>query len=439
MGKAVFHRDQKIERAMLSAHAETLAVLPGTPAASEPACRLCGAREYRGLIDLGCLPLSNRTIAAGAVDDPVYPLRVRICDSCKLVQVPDVAPPETVANPEPYLSSRSAVRVEKARRYMEAMRKRLRLDSHSLVIEIGSNDGYLLRHFQAAGIPVLGIEPAMNAAAVAADLGIRTEILSFNTGTAMEIAVRHGRADLVVVNNVLPGVADLFDFAAGFASILRPNGVVSLKVPHLLSLVQRMQFDAFRHDSYAYLSLQVLERVLRSVGLRIFDAERVSDHGGSLRVQACHAVGRHPDKPGLKTVRLAEAFAALDRRDFYTGFNDRAAAARQEIREFLHTRREAGRRVAAFGAAARGCTMLNACGITPEDVACVADPDPAKHGRYLPGSRIPIVSVGALLEEPPNDILVLPWTNATEVAAPLHSLRQRGTQFWTAVPRITRV
>jgi 2-polyprenyl-3-methyl-5-hydroxy-6-metoxy-1,4-benzoquinol methylase len=424
---------------MLTAHATAPAARSRLPVATEPACRLCGSRLHRSLIDLGCQPLANRTIAAGAPDGPSYSLHARICDDCKLVQLSDVAPAAILAAETPSLSSKSPARLMQARRYADIACKRLKLDGNALVIEIGSNDGYLLRHFHAAGIPVLGIECAPIAAAAATELGIRTETGFFAAESAMEIAVRHGRADLVVANNVLQQVPDLFDFAAGFASILRPNGVLMLQVPHLLSLLQRVQFDAFRHDTYAYLSLQVLERILRSVGLRIFDAERIPDHGGSLRVQACHAVSAIATKPGLKSVRMAEAFAELERPDLFTGFSAVVAAACREIRDFLHIRRTAGRRVAAYGAATRGCSMLNACGVTTAEIACVADPDPAMHGRFLPGSRIPIVSLDVLLTEPPDDILVLPWTNAAEVAAPLHPLRQRGTSLWTAIPRITRL
>ena len=409
------------------------------PVQTDPGCRLCGAKLHRSLLNLGNMPLANRTVAPGAPDQPVYPLHARICDNCKLVQVSDVAPPEAIAAPRAYLSSTSAVRVQQAERYATSMRKKLGLTSNSLVIEIGSNDGYLLQHFHLARIPVLGIEPARNAAMAATAQGIATELGLFNTGTAMEIAVRRGRADLLVAKNVASQVPDLFDFAAGCACLLRPNGVMSLQVPHLLSLIQKVQFDAFRHDSYVYLSLQVLERVLRSVGLRVFDAEREPDHGGSLRIHACHVISPNPARPGLKAVRMAEAFAEHERRDLYAGFSDRVAAACEDIRGFLQNKRAAGRHVAAFGAAARGSTLLNACRITPDLISCVADLDPAKHGRSLPGSRISIVPLDVLLRDPPTDILVLPWTNAPEVVGPLQPLRQRGTQLWTPVPHMARV
>lgn len=429
---------QPMWRAMLTTLAEPVPDRLLAAAEIAPPCRLCGARLNRSLVDLGCLPLANRTLAPDE-PDAVYPLHARICDDCMLVQVADVAPRGVVAAPAPCLSSWSSERVEKAKRFAALMRQRLGLDGGSLVIEIGSNDGYLLRHFLAAGVPVLGIEPSVDAAAVAAGQGVPTEVEFFSAGTAMDIAVRHGRADLVVASDVVGYVPDLYDFAAGFAGILRPTGVLMLQVPHLLALVQRLQFDAFRHDVYTYLSLQVLERVLRSVGLRVFDAERLPDHGGSLRVHACHAVSSHGARPGLKAVRHAESVAQLDRRDFYSGFAERVAVARAEIADFVRVRQEAGRRVAAYGAAARGAALLNCCGIGVEQVCCVADPDVGLHGRVLPGSRVPVVSVQALLDDPPDDLVILPWPQVGAVVAGLAELRARGTQFWVVMPRIGRV
>jgi hypothetical protein len=413
-----------------------------TPIAPRLACRLCGAGLQRKVIDLGYTALANRTLAAedASQADETYPLRARVCDTCLLVQLEDVVPADQIGcNSHAFLTSRSALRLDHARRFATTMRQRLGLGADSLVIEIASNDGYLLRHFQEAGIAVLGIEPAANAASAAQSLGIPTEVGFFTAETAMEIAVRHGRADLVVADNVLPQVPDLFDFAAGFAGILRPKGVLAFQFPHILSLLQKTQFDAFRHDRYSYLSLFVLERVLRSVGLRVFDVERLPDHGGSLRVYACHARGPRAARPSLKAVRNAESSAGLDRPESYETFAPKVEASRDEVREFLRLRRASGRRVAAFGAAARGNTLLNCCGVTAEQITCVADPDPAKHGRLLPGSRIPIVPPALLTDVRPDDLIILPWTNAPEIAASLLPLRQRGTHFWTAIPSIRRV
>jgi SAM-dependent methyltransferase len=428
---------------MLSTHTVPSVVRPWTPLA-EPACRLCGARLHRTLLDLGEVPLANRCIAPDATDDARYRLHAWICDSCTLVQVETVAPPETLATATPDLASRFSTGRNQARRHAETMRRRLRLDADSLVIEVGSNDGTHLQHFRAAGIRVLGIEAAPAAAAAAAAAGIPTEIGRFDTDMAMAIAVRHGCADLVIANNVLPHAPDLFDFAAGLGCILRPNGVLTLIVPHLLALLQKVQFDAFRHDSYTYLSLRVVEHVLRSIGLRVFDAERLPDHGGSLLVQACHAVGPHATRPGLKAVRLAEGYGdqgrvSHDSRDLYAGFGERVAAAQDDIRDFLQTRCSAGRRVVAYGAETSGTMLLNCCSITETEIACVADPDPARDGRVLPGCRIPIVTPNSLLDDPPDDILILPWPRAAEIALKLLPLRQAGTQLWTPIPRIARV
>ena len=407
------------------------------PALTDTACRLCGARLHHSLIDFGSLPLAHRTIPAGSTDDQPYPLHARICDNCSLVQVEDVAEPDTIAAPEP---SDFAIGGNEARRCFESVRKRLRLDAGSLVIEVGCNDTSLLRQFQVAGIRVLAIGPPAGAAGVAAcRTGIPSEISDFGAETAMQIAVRHGCADLVIANDVLPHARDLFDLAAGLACILRPNGVLTLRTPHLLSLLQKGQFDAFRHDSYSYLSLRVLEHVLRSVGLRVFDAERLADDGGSLRVQACHLVGPHAARPGLKAVRLAEGSGDVSRQDLYAGFSTRVAAVRDDIRDFLGTRRTAGRRVAGYGATARGAMLLNCCGITKAEIAVIADPDPAKHGRLLPGSRIPIVPLEALMADPPDDVVILPWPSVAEILLQLMPLRQLGTQVWTPMPRIARV
>lgn len=423
---------------MLSTQVATPAARPSAPALTEPSCRLCGARLHHTLIDFGSLPLAHRTIPTGSIDDQRYRLHARICDNCGLAQVDDVAEPETMAVPEPCLSSDFDIGGNEARRCFESMRKRLRLDAGSLVIEVGCHDGSFLRQFQAVGIRVLGIEsPATGAAVTGTD--IPTELSPFNAETAMQIAVRYGCADLVIANDVLPQARDLFDLAAGLACILRPNGVLALRMPHLLSVLQKGQFDAFRHDCYTYLSLRVLEHVLRSVGLRVFDAERLPDHGGSLRVQACHVIAPHAARPGLKAVRLAEGSGDVSRQDLYTGFSGRVAAARHDIRDFLETRRIAGRRVAGYGAAVRGAMLLNCCGITKAQIAAIADPDPAKHGHLLPGSRIPIVPLDALMDNPPDDVVILPWPSVTEILLKLMPLRQLGTQFWIPIPRIARV
>jgi hypothetical protein len=409
---------------------------------TQPTCRLCGNTLTRSFVDLGRTPLANAFVTAeqaAAGVDRAYPLHARVCDGCLLVQVEEVVPADTIFSDYPYFSSFSSTWVEHARRYASAMIERFALNANSLAMEIASNDGYLLRHFLAAGIPVLGIEPAANVAAAARAIGIPTEEAFFGVETAMRIISQHGRADLMVANNVLAHVPDLFGFAAGFPSALRPNGVATFEFPHLLNLIESVQFDTIYHEHYSYLSLLVVERVFRSVGLRIFDVERLPTHGGSLRVFACHSGAPFAVRPSVATIRSLEAAAGLDRAERYDGFAVRVGDVQRGFRRFLAERKQGGRRVAAYGAAAKGNTFLNSCGIQNSDIVCVADRNPAKQGRLLPGSHVPIVAPEALLASPPDDLLILPWNLAAEIAADLAPLRQAGTSFWIACPSMQRV
>lgn len=407
-----------------------------------PACRLCGAKMPRTLIDLGRTPLANAYLTADQVlrtREPNYPLRVRVCDSCLLVQVEETVPAESIFTDYAYFSSYSSSWVDHARRYAATMIERYALGAESMVMEVASNDGYLLRHFHEKGIPVLGIEPAENVAEAARAIGIPTEAVFFGTDTAMEIAATHGSADLIAANNVLAHVPDIFGFVAGFVAVLKPNGVVTFEFPHLLNLIEQVQFDTIYHEHYSYLSLLVVERVLRSTGLRAFDVERLPTHGGSLRVHACQAGGPYSARPGLRAVRQAEKKAGLDKSACYDAFAGRVAAVQQEFRSFVAERKASGRCVAAYGAAAKGNTFLNSCGMTDRDIAWVADRNPVKQGKLLPGSHIPIVPPEAMQRSPPDDLIILPWNLAAEVTAQLSSLRQAGTQFWTACPQMRRM
>lgn len=407
-----------------------------------PACRLCGARLHRSLVDLGATPLATCYLtqdAAARGEDRAYPLHARVCDSCLLVQVEEVVPAEQLFADNAPFASYSAACVERSRRYAGAMIERFGLTQESLVIEVASNDGYLLQHFRAAGIPVLGIEPATNVAAAARERGIPTEGTFLNAETAMHLAAQHGRADLVVANDVLTHVPDLFGFAAGFIAILRPRGVVSFEFPHLLSLIEQVQFDAIRHEHFSYLSLLVVEHVLRSVGLRVFDVERLITHGGSLRVFACHVSCPYPQYPSVKSVRGRETAAGLDRPESYDSFAPKVARALRAFRGFIAAQHEAGRRTAAFGAAAQSNTFLNYCGITSSDILCVADSDPTRQGRLMPGSRVPIVPPETLRAANPDDVVILPWAQDPEITAQLHAWRNDGICFWSACPDLRQV
>jgi C-methyltransferase C-terminal domain/Putative zinc binding domain/Methyltransferase domain len=390
--------------------------LPLRPALlANPTCRLCGARLHRTVLDLGRMALASGTRAPGDRDTP-HPLHIRVCDSCLLVQVQD----PVAAKPHAALPPTGAAQ-DQARRLSQALCHRMGLGVTSLVVEIGCRGPRLAPFFAQAGIPVV------------------TETAAFNAASAMDLAVRAGRADVVLANDVLPLVPDLFDFAAGFTALLRPKGILVLQVPHLLPVVQKVQFDVFRHDRPSYLSLCVIEQLLRSVGLRVFDAERLPDHGGSLRVYACHPRAPHATRPALKAIRHAETGAGLDHADSYAGYARRVEAAVDDVRDFLANRRAAGRRVAALGLATRGTALLNAGGITAAEIAWVADPAGRTTRAVLPGCGIQVVGPEALLEDRPSDLLILPWTRAPDLAAGLLPLRQKGTQFWVMIPAIRRV
>lgn len=402
-------------------------------------CRLCGAELRHSLVDLGCTPLANALVTpeqAAAGPDRTWPLHVRVCGACLLVQVDTVVPPEAIFHDYPYFSSVSSSWVAHAARCAEAMIARFGLDARSLVLEIASNDGYLLQHFAVRGIQVRGVEPADNVAAVANARGIPTEIAFFSKALARRLALR---ADLMVANNVLAHVPDLAGFIAGIAHALAPEGVALFEFPHLLRLLDGVQFDTIYHEHYSYLSLLVVERVLAQAGLRAFDVTELATHGGSLRVLACHVAAHHLEQPGLAVMRAQERAANLHNLEGYVGFAARVAEVQRGLTDFLAAQRRAGRRVAAYGAAAKGCTLLNTSGVTARDITCVADRSPAKQGRLLPGCHVPIVAPEALLQAPPDELLILPWNIAEEIAHEMHALRRAGTRFRIAVPALRSV
>jgi hypothetical protein len=387
-----------------------LAPAPHRHADARPDCRLCGAPLQRSLLDLGTVPMTHRSLAPEE-PDALHTLDVRLCDHCGLAQT-RVIPGEAATD------HAFAEPVARPGRYADMLRSRFHPGANSLAIDIGGAENPLLPPLQAAGIKVHRIDAA-----------------AFNTATAMQIAVQHGCADIVLAHGVLPHAADMFECAAALACVLRPNGVISLQFPHLLSLIERLRFDAFHPGIRTWLSLPVTERLLRSVGLRVFDAERIPDDGGCLRLHVCHAHSPRPARPGLKAVRLAEAKQPA----LAANFAARAALARDDIRAFLRDRRDAGRRVGAYGATARSAMLLNACGITREETRYVAEPDTMQHGRLMPGSRIPIVSPDIVAANPPDDLVILPWPHAADIAERLPAWRQSGAQLWTLLPRIARV
>ncbi len=402
-----------------------------------PACQACGAPLTRTLVDLGLSPLANSFVPPGAREpDPAYPLHARVCDRCLLVQVDTVVAPEHIFRDYAYFSSYSESWLEHCRRYARMAIERFALSAASKVVEVASNDGYLLTNFIAAGIPCLGVEPAANVAEVARAKGVPTEVAFFGVETAQRLAAAGHAADLIAAKNVLAHVPDINDFVGGVRVLLKPDGVFTVEFPHLLNLIREVQFDTIYHEHFTYLSLLALERIFVRHGLRVFDIERLPTHGGSLRVFVCHAASARTEQPGVAAVRNSEKDARLDVPGGYEGFAERVEQVRNGLFAFLDAARSSGRRIAAYGAAAKGNTLLNYCGIGADRIAFVADKSPAKQGRLLPGSRIPVCGPETIFAQRPDYVLILPWNLREEIADQLAPIRAWGGQFVTAIPDV---
>jgi SAM-dependent methyltransferase len=409
---------------------------------SLPLCRFCRAPLSRTFLDLGEQPLANSYLTAeqlAAGNEPVFPLHTRVCDACFLVQADHDVPAEAIFDAEyAYFSSFSPGWVEHARRYAEAMTERFGLGPESLVVEVASNDGYLLQHFLAKDIPVLGIEPTANTAEAARAKGIRTDVVFFDGETGRAMAARGDRADLMAANNVLAHVPDLNAFVAGFPQVLKPDGVLTFEFPHLLNLIEKVQFDTIYHEHYSYLSLLAVEQVLAAQGLRVFDVEQLPTHGGSLRLFCCHQAAGHEETQALRDLRAAEAAAGLNRAETYDGFTARVEAVRDSFLAFVAEARDDGKAIAAYGAAAKGNTFLNYCGVTSADIVCAFDANPAKQDRYLPGSHVPIFAPAKVADIRPDYVLILPWNLKDEITRQLAYIAEWGGRFVIASPE-TRV
>lgn len=403
-----------------------------------PLCRFCRTPLTHTFLDLGRQPLANSYLTAeqlAAGTEAAYPLHVRVCHNCFLVQADDAVPADAIFDDAyAYFSSYSTTWVEHARRYAAAMTERFGLGPESLVVEVASNDGYLLQHFVAMDIPVLGVEPTANTAEAAIARGVPTEVMFFGKAAGQALAARGQRADLMAANNVLAHVPAIGDFVAGFRELLKDEGVLTFEFPHLLNLIEKVQFDTIYHEHFSYLSLLAVEQVLRANGLRPFDVERLSTHGGSLRLFCAHAGSGHEETEALRSLRTEEHAAGLGRIEAYAGFAPRVAAVRDSFRGFLAAEKAAGRRLAAYGAAAKGNTFLNYCGATTDDIVAVFDASPAKQGRFLPGSHLPVLGPEAVRDVRPDDLLILPWNLKDEIVGQMAFIREWGGRFVTASP-----
>jgi len=409
-------------------------------AAKRKTCRSCGGSRLDTIFaDLGLQPLANSYLRDldAAANECAFPLRAVVCADCFLVQVDTDVPREQLFFDYAYFSSYSESWLRHAKAYSDTAIARFDLKASSFVIEVASNDGYLLQNFVAAGIPCLGIEPSSTVAFAAKSKGIPTEIAFLDSSTAGTVLAKYAQADLVIANNVWAHVPDLNSFTAAIARLLRPGGTLTIEVQHLLPLMQRSEFDTIYHEHYSYFSLLAAERLLARHALKVYQVEELSTHGGSLRYYIVHSertdVGEHES---LLAMRAAEATARLGELDTYQAFAAQMAPCRDALRRFLAEAKLQQKRVAAYGAAAKGNTFLNCCGIGRDDIALVADRNVHKQGRLLPGSHIPILPPTSLLELRPDYVLILAWNLKDEIMQQLAALRRSGTQFVTAIPSL---
>ncbi len=393
-------------------------------------------------LDLGFAPPSNAYLTEERLARPetYFPLRLKVCEECWLVQTEDYAQADELFDPEyAYFSSVSQGWLDHAARYTAAMTERLGLDRQSFVIEVAANDGYLLRNFVEAGIPCLGIEPTASTAAAAEAIGVPVLQQFFGASLGASLTANGKAADLIAGNNVYAHVPDINDFTAGLKNALKPGGTITLEFPHLMRLLAETQFDTVYHEHFSYLSLHTVALIFAAHGLRVFDVEELPTHGGSLRIFGCHADDARPTTAAVDALVAEEGRQGLRSAAVYEDFQQRADAVKNQLLQFLIEQRDVGRRVVAYGAAAKGNTLLNYAGVKPDLVSFVCDAAPSKQGKYMPGSHIPIETPEALAREKPEVVLILPWNIASEVARQHDYIADWGGEFVVAVPTIKKV
>lgn len=403
-------------------------------------CRHCNQPLEHVFLDLGFAPPSNAYLSKAELIKPerYYPLKLFVCEYCWLVQTEDYAQAdELFSNDYAYFSSVSNSWLEHAARYAEMITKRLGLDSNSHVIEVASNDGYLLQNFVNANIPCLGIEPTASTAAAAEKLGIPVYREFFGQSLAQRLVAEGKKADLILGNNVFAHVPDINDFTAGLKTALKPGGTITLEFPHLMRLLDQTQFDTVYHEHFSYLSLYSVSQIFAHAGLRVCDVEELPTHGGSLRVYGCHAEDGRVTAEAVPALQAEEVRRGMRSLQTYQAFQLRADRVKDDLLLFLIEQKQAGKRVAAYGAAAKGCTLLNYAGVKTDLLPYVCDAAPSKQGKYLPGTHIPVEHPDVLRERKPDIVLILPWNIQTEVMQQMAHVREWGGKFAVAVPSIT--
>ncbi len=420
---------------------DTLTLSTPLPAAvTDYRCRFCDTPIEHVLVDLGMSPLCESYLAADQLNqmEPFYPLRVYVCEDCFLVQLEEYVSREHIFTEYAYFSSYADSWLEHARRYTEQMIERFGFDAESHVVELASNDGYLLQYFVERGVPVLGIEPAANVAQVAIDKGIPTRIDFFGDALARELLRTSSPADLIIGNNVLAQVPDVNDFVAGIKTLLAPEGVVTIEFPHLMRLMDENQFDTIYHEHFSYFSFVTAEQIFATHGLTLFDVEELPTHGGSLRIYARHdAAETHPVTDRVESLRareIAEGFTDLTR---YTAFAEQVKETKRTLLDFLIRTKRAGHTIAGYGAPGKGNTLLNYCGIRTDFLDYTVDRNPYKQGKFLPGTHIPIYAPGRIRETQPDYVFILPWNFKDEIVDQLAYIREWGGQFVVPIPEVT--
>ncbi len=403
-------------------------------------CRHCKRPLSETFLDLGFAPPSNAYLTKSDLSKPekYFPLKIMVCENCWLVQTEDYAKADELFKADyAYFSSTSSSWLAHAARYTEQLTKVLGLNSNSLVIEVASNDGYLLKNFKASGIPCLGIEPTASTAAAAEKLGIPVLREFFGEQLGKRLAAESKQADLIVGNNVYAHVPDINDFTIGLKAALKPDGTITLEFPHLMKLIEDNQFDTVYHEHFSYLSLFTAERIFKAADLRIFDVEQLSTHGGSLRIYGCHVEDARPTTKAVVKLLLEEAHCGLQTLKPYQGFQVLANKVKDDLLRFLIDQKQLGKKVMAYGAAAKGNTLLNYAGVKNDLLPFICDASIAKQGKYMPGSHIPILPLSALTSKFWDYILILPWNISEEVVDQNLALTSQGTQFVVAVPKLS--
>lgn len=403
-------------------------------------CRFCKTELTHVFVDLINSPASNSFLSAGQLDEPetYFPLKVYTCHNCFLVQVDEYKKSDAIFSSDyVYFSSYSASWLAHARKYTDMMAERFGYNNESLVMEIASNDGYLLQYFVQKNIPVLGIEPTANTAAAAKEKGVESVVDFFGVRLANELALQNKKADLLLGNNVLAHVPDIVDFVGGMKIILKEDGVITMEFPHLMQLVDNNQFDTIYHEHFSYLSFYTVKKIFESQGLEMFDVEQLPTHGGSLRIFAKHKEDATKTiSPNVEALLALEASKGMTGLDYYNGFQAKAFNIKLEMLSFLIEQKKLGKRVAAYGAAAKGNTLLNYCGVKNDLIEFVVDANPHKQNKFLPASHIPVVNEAWLKEQKPDYVIILPWNLKDEITKQLHYINEWGGRFVVPIPKL---